>query len=101
LFFDVLSLGGSGALGNGLCEKAHELAIAGEDLVSCCLGETVPWEGRGWLPAGGTNLLRVKREYALSSFSETISTAGWLSLRMIYLGRFHVSQKGRLDSTIR
>lgn len=29
LFFNVLSLGRSSALGNSLCEKSHEFAIAG------------------------------------------------------------------------
>ena len=37
LLLDILSLAGTGALGDGLCEKGHELAIAGGDWVSWAL----------------------------------------------------------------
>jgi hypothetical protein len=36
-----------------------------------------------WLAQLGSYLFRVKREYALSSFSDTNSTPGFWSLRMI------------------
>lgn len=86
---DILSLAGTGRLGNLLGEEGHELGIAVcgailSALVSVC-------EAAAHVRGAVANVLLVNREYADSSISLHSSTAGLLSLRRIYTGAHGVS----------